>query len=109
MSHGRATATTELRAAFEVLEEHAFIVSEGERAYRSSADRSQRVRYLWIVVGGRLKNYCQVMGIARPIGELGKATGFRHTLAHLEPDHVGDSIVWRTSEHDLSRLQEGHP
>jgi hypothetical protein len=63
------------------------------------------VRYLWIVIGSRLKNYCQLMGIARAIGDLGQAIGFRHTLAYVRPARVDDEIVWRTSRDDLEPLR----
>jgi hypothetical protein len=67
------------------------------------------VRYLWIVIGSRLKNYCQLMGIARAIGDLGQAIGFRHTLAYVRPAHVDDEIVWRTSRDDLEPATSGCP
>jgi hypothetical protein len=101
-----ASARAELAGALEALEELATVVAEGVDAFRASADRRQRARYLWIVVGSRLKNYCQLMGIARATGVLGQAIGFRHTLAYLPPSRVDDDIVWRTSTDDRGRLAE---
>jgi hypothetical protein len=101
-----ASARAELLGVLETLDEIAVLVAEGEQAYEESVDRRQRVRYLWIVAGSRLKNYCQLMGIARAIGDLGQAIGFRHTLAYMRPARVDDQIVWRTSTDDLGRLRE---
>ena len=101
-----ATASAELQGALEALDNLAALVAEGEPAYASSADRRARVRYLWIVVGSRLKNYCQVMAIPRAAGPFGQAIGLRHTLAYARPDRVDDIIVWRTSLHDLPALRE---
>ncbi len=101
-----ASARAELAGALEALDELATVVAEGAEAFRASADRRQRARYLWIVVGSRLKNYCQLVGIARATGVLGQAIGFRHTLAYLPPSRVDDDIVWRTSTNDLHRLSE---
>lgn len=102
----RATARTELAAVLEVLGELAGLAAEGASVYRSSEDRRARVRYLWIVAGGRLKNYCQVMGIPRASGQFGQAIGLRQTLAYARPDRVDDEVVWRTSIHDLPALRE---
>jgi hypothetical protein len=91
-----ASARAELAGALEALDELATIVAEGVEAFRASADRRQRARYLWIVVGSRLKNYCQLVDIPRAAGELGQAIAFRHTLAYSVPSRVSDDIVWRT-------------
>lgn len=101
-----ASARAELAGALEALDELATVVAEGAEAFRAGADRRQRARYLWIVVGSRLKNYCQLVGIARATGVLGQVIGFRHTLAYLPPSRVDDDIVWRTSVNDLDRLIE---
>jgi hypothetical protein len=101
-----ASARAELLGVLETLDEIAALVVDGQEAYYESLDRRQRVRYLWIVVGSRLKNYCQLMGIARAIGVLGQAIGFRHTLAYMRPTHVDDEIVWRTSRDDLEPLRQ---
>ncbi|MHB8294466.1 MAG: ribonuclease HepT family protein [Acidimicrobiales bacterium] len=107
MSDGRAaTARSELQGALAALDDLAALVAEGEHAYATSVDRRARVRYLWIVVGSRLKNYCQVMAIPRAAGSFGQAIGLRHTLAYARPDRVDDSIVWRTSVHDLPALRD---
>lgn len=106
MSDGRlAVARAELLGALETLDELAGLVREGEEAFRSGTDRRQRFRYLWIVAGSRLKNYCQVIGVSRAVGELGQAIGFRHTLAYSPILQVDDGIVWRTSVSDLPRLR----
>lgn len=100
------TARAELLGALEALEELAALVAEDEGTYRSSIERRQRFRYVWVVAGSRLKNYCQVMGIARAIGQLGGAIGFRNTLAYARPSRVDDDIVWPTSLEDLPKLRE---
>lgn len=100
----QAGARTELQAALHVMGELSSVVLEGPVVYRASSDRRQRVRYLWIVVGGRLKNYCEMMGIARAGGDLAGAIGFRHVLAYGMPDSIDDEIVWSTSIEDLPRL-----
>ncbi len=81
-------------------------MAEGKEPFRSGADRRQRLRYLWIVAGSRFKNYCQVIGVSRAVGELGQAIGFRHVLAYTSVSEVDDAIVWRTSVKDLQRLRE---
>ena len=101
-----ATARAQLQGALQALDDLAALVAEDERAYASSVDRRARVRYLWIVVGSRLKNYCQVMAIPRAAGPFAQAIGLRHTLAYARPDQVDDIIVWRTSVHDLPALRE---
>jgi uncharacterized protein with HEPN domain len=101
-----ATARAELQGALQTLDDLAALVAEDERAFASSADRRARVRYLWIVVGSRLKNYCQVMDIPRAAGPFVQAIGLRRTLAYARPDRVDDIIVWRTSVHDLPALRE---
>ena len=101
-----ATARAQLQGALQALDDLAALVAEDERAYASSVDRRARVRYLWIVVGSRLKNYCQVMAIPRAAGTFGQAIGLRHTLAYARPDQADDIIVWRTSVHDLPALRE---
>lgn len=100
-----ATARAELQGTLQALDDLAAL-AEDERAYASSADRRARVLYLWIVVGSRLKNYCQVMAIPRATGSFGQAIGLRHTLAYARPDRVDDTIVWRTSVYDLPILRE---
>jgi hypothetical protein len=101
-----ARVRSELIGALEALGEVGELVADGEKAFWESTDRRQRVRYLWIVVGSRLKNYCQLVDIPRAAGELGQAIAFRHTLAYSVPSRVSDDIVWRTSVDDLERLQE---
>ena len=101
-----ATARAELQGALAALDELAALVREDEGAYASSGDRRARVRYLWIVVGSRLKNYCQVMAIPRAAGPFAQAIGLRHTLAYTRPDRVDDAVVWRTSVLDLPALRE---
>jgi hypothetical protein len=66
-----ARVRSELLGALEALGEVAELVADGERAFWESTDRRQRIRYLWIVVGSRLKNYCQLVDIPRAAGELG--------------------------------------
>lgn len=107
MSNDRLTsARAELLGALEALDELAGLVAEGEETFLSGADRAERLRYLWIVAGSRLKNYCQVIGVSRAVGELGQAIGFRHVLAYTAVGEVDDGIVWRTSLNDLPRLRE---
>jgi hypothetical protein len=101
-----ARARAELVGALEALGELEQLVLAGEAAFRESLDRRQRVRYLWIVAGSRLKNYCQLIDIPRAAGEMGQAIGFRHTLAYSAPSRVSDDVVWRTSVGDLPRLTE---
>ncbi|MHB8246638.1 MAG: hypothetical protein ACYDGN_15065 [Acidimicrobiales bacterium] len=106
MSGGQAdTAAAELRVALAVLDDLADLVAEGETVFAASADRRARVRQLWIVVGSRLKNYCEVMDIPRATGPFGLAIGFRHILTYGRPDRVDDTIVWLTSLHDLAALR----
>ena len=100
-----ATARAELLGATEALDELSELVADGEQAFRDNIDRRQRARYLWIVAGSRLKNYCQLVDIPRAAGEMGEAIGFRHTLAYSAPSRVSDDIVWRTSVEDRPRLQ----
>lgn len=105
MSNGQtASARAELLGALEALGDLEQLVSAGEQSFRESLDRRQRARYLWIVAGSRLKNYCQLVDIPRAAGEMGQAIGFRHTLAYSSPSRVSDDIVWRTSVTDLPRL-----
>ncbi|MGH9066093.1 MAG: hypothetical protein ACRDX8_10805 [Acidimicrobiales bacterium] len=107
MSNDRlASVRAELVGALEALDELMGLAAEGEEAFLSSADRRERFRYLWIVAGSRLKNYCQVIGVSRAVGELGQAIGFRHVLAYTSVRDVDDGIVWRTSLNDLPRLRE---
>ena len=107
MSEERTTRVrTELLAALEALGEVGELVADGEEAFWESTDRRHRARYLWIVVGSRLKNYCQLVDIPRATGEMGQAIAFRHTLAYSVPSRISDDIVWRTSVDDLGRLQE---
>jgi hypothetical protein len=100
-----AAARSELDAVAGALEQLVTVVAEGERAYRLSTDRRGRVRYLWIIVGSRLKNYYQVIGPIDAVGEFAHAIGLRHVLAYRRPDEIDDDIVWSTSVEDLPRLK----
>jgi uncharacterized protein with HEPN domain len=95
-----------LEAVVAVLDELAALVAEGEDSYRTSPDRQAHVRYLWVVAGSRLKNYCQVAGIGRAKGDFAGAIGMRHVLAYKLPEDIRNDAVWRSSADDLPNLRQ---
>lgn len=70
------------------------------------AAHAQRVRYLWIVIGSRLKNHAAALRVARSTGEFGQAIAFRHKLAYSAPDDIDDAIVREACRRDLPVLRQ---
>ena len=62
------------------------------------------MRYLWIVVGSRLKNHGTVLGITRAAGEFAPAIALRNKLASTAPGRIDDEQLWVTSVKDAPAL-----
>lgn len=100
----RLRARAELLAAADALARISALAGEGRERYDREPDRRGHVRYLWIVVGSRLKNHSAVMDIPRATGEFAQAIALRHKLAYTAPDEVDDERVWDTSIADAPVL-----
>ena len=100
----RERARTELLVAADVLNRLSVLVAQGRELYDAEADRRAHVRYLWIVVGSRLKNYSAVLSAPRASGTLAHAVGLRQKLAYTAPQRIDDDLVWRTSEDEVLDL-----
>lgn len=98
-------AREELDAALEALDEISSAVGAGQSGSQVGVDRIRQLAYLWIVVGSRLKNYCEVLGIPRASGEFADAIDFRHVLAYRRPSRLSVEVVWRTSVEDAPSLR----
>lgn len=103
-SQRRREARHELLAAADALTRISELISEGRERYDLEADRRGHVRYLWIVVGSRLKNHSSVLGIARAAGEFAPAIALRNKLAYTAPGRIDDAQVWFTSVEDAPVL-----
>lgn len=77
-----AAARQELLVAQSTLEEIRRII-----AAAGWADVHVRghIRYLWVVVGSRLKNYCDQLEVSRAEGPFAHAIAMRHVLAYKDP------------------------
>ncbi len=84
----RRQARAELLAAAEALTDIADLVAEGRERYEASADCRAHLRYLWIVVGSRLKNHGAVLHIPRATGEFAQAIALRDKLAYTAPGRM---------------------
>lgn len=95
-------------AAYEELaaaDQAAAILADVHDGDWGDAAHAQRVRYLWIVIGSRLKNHAAVLHVARSTGEFGQAIAFRHKLAYSAPRDIDDSIVQQACHRDLPGLR----
>lgn len=80
------------------------LIGDGRERYDRDADRHGHVRYLWIVVGSRLKNHGTVLGITRAAGEFAPAIALRNKLAYPAPGRIDDVQLWVTSVEDAPVL-----
>lgn len=69
----RRQARVELLAAADALARISELAGEGRERYDLEPDRRGHLRYLWIVVGSRLKNHSTVLDIPRAAGEFAPA------------------------------------
>lgn len=99
----REAARSELAAAENALAAVVGLLTPEEQAHDSAHVRAH-ARYLWIVVGSRLKNYCAIVGIDRARGTLGAAIAMRHKLAYSDPDQIDDRTVRRATLVDAAVL-----
>jgi hypothetical protein len=93
----RRRARAELATAAAVLDRLAAFVDRDDDGDRSDPDRNGHLRYLWIVVGSRLKNYGVVVRAPRASGRLAGAVALRNKLAYAEPESVNDRRLWGTT------------
>lgn len=102
----RRAARAELEAAVDALTRIGALVVEGHERYKAEEDRRAHLRYLWIVVGSRLKNHAEALRVPRSAGAFAHAIAFRHVLAYRAPSQVDDELVWTTSVEDAPVLAE---
>jgi hypothetical protein len=102
----RRQARIELLAAADALARIAELTGEGRERYDLEADRRGHLRYLWIVVGSRLKNHGTVLDIPRAGGTFAPAIALRNKLAYSAPGHIDDGQVWDTGIEDAPVLAE---
>lgn len=104
MSADGEAVHVELAVAAKTLDALTALVGATEKAEPAvSTHRAGHLRYPWVVIGSRLKNYCEQRHITRAGGEFGNAIGLRHKLAYSDPDEIDDRVVEAAARDDAPR------
>jgi len=103
----RDDARAHLQVALDSLASLLAVIDEiGSDVSVASPAIRRQVRYLWIVVGSRLKEHARVLGRTRSESGFADAIRFRDKLAYSSPGAIVDAVVWETSRSDGPRLAD---
>jgi hypothetical protein len=103
----RDGARAHLRIALDSLASLLAVIDEvGPDVSAASPAIRRQVRYLWIVIGSRLKEHARALERTRSKSGFADAIRFRDKLAYSSPGAIVDSVVWETSTSDGPRLAD---
>lgn len=99
-------AAGQLSHALEMLARVDALAAQGRSRFDADEATRHQLRYLWIVVGSMLKNYCETLGIERGASVFSPVIGFRHVLAYHAAGQIDDDLVWRFSTTRVAALRD---
>lgn len=91
-----------LNQAHDVLGRIDRLVEDGRERLDADPARRQQLRYLWIVAGSLLKNYCAARGIEPKASVFTPVIDLRQVLAYHHPDDVDDDWLWTDSVDEIA-------